>query len=308
MEFKRTNDTCAIIGFAQVSRPYAPWNNPKIDLFGINEEASFTEENLRKRLGDSYVSSAGYWKQDEDKIAGWFQLHSRDLCLRDNNQNDPNHPQWLRAKHPYPIFMQDKYKDIPSSVKFPYKEIVSKYGKYFESSIAYIVMWAVEQGYKRIELYGFEMASETEYVSQRSNFCYWIGRIRAMGIEVYTPAASKLLTGVPYGFDDDLLGLRQDIEMQSYQLRKDQFKLHAEIDFLTGRIEALRSLLPQYPELNAQFTAEMNKLSEINAKANNLEGRIEGLNFGKHAFDVYYNLQMEAQYNNNTQEVSANGS
>ncbi len=304
MEFKRKNTTCAIVGFAQISRPYAPWNNPNIDLFGLNEEAAYTEENMKARMGDKYTPSMGYWKQDEDKIAGWFQLHPRSLCMREGNQSDPDHPRWLQAKHPYPIFMQEKYKDIPSSIKFPYEKLTKKYGKYFESSIAYILVWAAEEGYKRIELYGFEMASETEYVTQRANFCYWAGRLRASGIEIFTPPISKLLTGVPYGFDDDLLGLRQDIEMYAYETQQEQLKVLAEIDHGRGKVEMLQTLQSTYPELLPKLKREVEALSVKEAKANLLQGRIEGLNKGKHAFDVYYNLQMESQYYTPAQEGS----
>ncbi len=242
MKFDRKNDECAIVGFSVASRADAPWNNPTVDLFGINEEAAFTEENMKARMGSSYVSSMGYWKQDEDKIAGWFQLHPYKVSMREDNRSDPNHPDWLRHPHPYPIFMQDKYKDIPSSIKFPVDEIVMKYGYYFCSTISYVMLWAYEVGYKIIGLYGFELYQSEEYVFQRSNFYFWMGWLKEKGIIFRYSPNSHLLKDNMYSKVFNIVNEREKLEkiIQMFKQESEREASETTKKLIEQRIEGVR--------------------------------------------------------------------
>jgi hypothetical protein len=76
---------------------------------------------------------------------------------------------------------------------------------------------AMMDGFERIELFGINMGSDTEYAYQRANMEYLIGFARARGIEVYIPQLSNLCKGRMYGYDSSMTGLRQKFE---YRLRE----------------------------------------------------------------------------------------
>jgi len=269
-EFTRTTDVAAIIGFASNTRGKAPWNNPDISLFGLNEEYSFD-----------------WWKQKPESTAGWFQIHKRESFMRPNNTNDPGHADWLRKKHPFPIFMQDKYDDIPSSVKFPLDKIIKQFGTYWTSTLAYAVAFAYVQGYKRVELYGFEMASDSEYWGQRANAAYIIGKARGMGMDVYVPPISNLLTGIRYAYENNLIGARQDLEVNVVSVRNDKYKIEAEAEKLQGEYFLLRDLVQKYPELQDDFDKVSMEIKKRDNLINMMNGRLQGLNMAIKTFDTY---------------------
>ena len=275
----RKNDVAALIGFAPLTRGFAPWNDSKIDIWGLNEENSFS-----------------WWKAPEDAITGWFQIHPEHSFRRKDNHNDPKHLEWLQKKHPFPIIMQDTYPDIPSSVKYPWAEIRAKYGTYFSSSFTFALIYLYELGYKRIELYGFEMASDAEYSHQRPNACYWIGKLRGWGVDIYVPPASKLLTGVPYAYEDNMLGLRQDLEGTGAKLYTEMHEAKAEIQAANGRLKFLQEYSEKYPDLKLLIKDASMDIRKLEAKINNLDGRSKGISYSMKLFDTFYNMEMENKY------------
>jgi hypothetical protein len=60
---------------------------------------------------------------------------------------------------------------------------------------------ALLEGYRRIEIYGFEMSDELEYEKQRPCGEFWIGMAMGMGVEIYTPDNCQLLNGELYGYN-----------------------------------------------------------------------------------------------------------
>jgi len=267
----------AILGFAPATRDLAPWNNPKIDLFGMNEETKFS-----------------WWKQDEDKIQGWFQFHSRESFMRPDNHNDPHHADWLRKKHPYPIFMQEVHEDIPSSIRFPIEDVRKEFGTYWRSSIAYVIAWAYLQGYKRIELYGFEMASDSEYWGQRANTCYIIAKAMAKGMDVYVPPTSKLLTGIRYAYENNLVGARQDLETNLTRVANDRNKIETELQAFMGEYKLFEELGKTYPEFLIEKDRVAKELKRHEQLIYLMNGRAQGVSLAMKMFDTFSILEEES--------------
>ena len=82
--------TLAIVGFAVPTRSAAPYDKRTVEIWGCNE--SYSENYL--------VNSEGKFRIDR-----WFQMHKEEDWSRLNNPNDPFHPDWLAAKHNFPIVM-----------------------------------------------------------------------------------------------------------------------------------------------------------------------------------------------------------
>ena len=277
MKFERKSSTMVIVGFAPNTRHRAPWNNPDVDIFGLNEEYSFD-----------------WFKQDKDKIAGWFQLHARESFMRPDNHNDLKHAEWLGKKHPFKIFMPEKHKDIPSSERFPIEDIKKEFGTYWRSTLAYIIAWAYLVGYKRIECYGFEMASDSEYWGQRANTCYIIGKARGKGMDVYVPPLSKLLTGIRYAYENNMIGVRQDLEANLTRTKNDKATLEAEAHGYQGEFLLLSELIEKYPEL----IEDKNKVSEELKFRDNqihlMKGRAQGVVMAMKLLDTFGIMEEES--------------
>ena len=107
-----------------------------------------------------------------------------------------------------PIVMQERMLEVPNSVPFP-KDARDMVRGYLESSISYMLAYAIHEGVDKISIYGVGCPFDTHYVEQRSNLEYLIGFALARGIDVSTSDKSELLrshwdAGV-YGFDKENL-------------------------------------------------------------------------------------------------------
>lgn len=166
----------AIIGGAKQTRALFDYSRTDADVWHFNEVPGREQDRV--------------WAKRTDAC---FQLHIPEIWRSPVNMNDNAHYQWLKSGNTPPVYMQDKYDDVPNSVKFPLVELLETTGHntpelreqcYLTSSPAYAIALAVYLGYKKIELYGIEMESGTEYESQRPGITYWIGYARGKGIEV----------------------------------------------------------------------------------------------------------------------------
>jgi hypothetical protein len=76
-------------------------------------------------------------------------------------------------------------------LQFPVEAMLKKYGPVFGSSIAWMIAFAIEQGAKKINIVGVDLATREEYVDQRDTFFYMVGRAEAAGVEVIIPTTSR---------------------------------------------------------------------------------------------------------------------
>jgi hypothetical protein len=191
----KKNDTLLVLGFAPNTRDLAPWSKD-VDIFTLNEWYNH-----------------GVWQ--EDLVTAHFQIHPYENFMRADNLNDPKHPEWMKQKHPFPIFTQEVYADIPSSIKYPLKEAIKVAGaRYLTSSFSYMFAMGMLLDYKRIELYGFNMGSGTEYQYQKPGAEYLIGVAKGRGIDVFIPEQSLILKDLLYGYESKEAGYLQHLEFR----------------------------------------------------------------------------------------------
>jgi hypothetical protein len=101
--------------------------------------------------------------------------------------------------------MIDQFEDVPKSEKYPLEEIKDKFPtsrKYYTSSVAYALALAIYKGYTKIEVYGVEMVTNTEYGHQRVGVAYWIGFADGLGINV--DFHGSIFDAPLYGYDGDV--------------------------------------------------------------------------------------------------------
>lgn len=140
-----------------------------------------------------------------------FEIHKYGWFLRSKQYRLHNYKNWLRRKHPFPIYMQKEYKSFPSSVRYPIEEINKfVFGKllrngqpnlYYTSSFGYMFGLAVYEGFDHIEIYGIDMTNDTEYNYQKPAGEFMIGFALGKGVEVILHPNSHLCKAQFYGYD-----------------------------------------------------------------------------------------------------------
>lgn len=222
-------DTVAIIGSHPRTRGDFDFNREDADIWVFNEA-------LRTP-----------WCKRADAV---FQMHSPVIWRSSTNRNDPNHYEWLQATD-IPVYMQDKFEDVPASIKFPLNEIIAdlfgdyKPIPYVTSSVSYALALAVYLKYKKIEVYGVEMETNTEYGHQRIGVAFWIGIAIGRGIEIDFHSDS-ILNAPLYGYEGTAR-----IDKEKFQSRIDELK-EVTVKFKRQYEEAKSALF----ELLAKFEAD----------------------------------------------------
>ncbi len=262
-EGKRTVACC---GFAPTSREYIPFDDPNVDIWIMNECGKQT------------------WIKRYDAV---LQLHSRSNFMRTNNHNDPNHPDWLRQHHNKPIYMQKQWPDVPDSVRFPIEEYINIFGRYGTSSAAMMLGLAYILGYDRAELYGFEMASDSEYFYQKAGFEYVIGMCAGKGMEVWIDPKCSLLNAPLYGYQNMSIGFRTQLEIHKNTAKKGRAEAKDTALRIAGKLDLAQELSKTYPEL-AKVEADLqSQLVAANAQLNTWDGAMQQAETIMRLYDVY---------------------
>ena len=125
----------------------------------------------------------------------WFDTHT----LGHIQKHRPHALPWYRAQDARkPIYLLDRYEDIPASVALPIKELQRFYAtpqgveECFTSSLDWMMALAGMEGVDRIELWGVDLWAGKERATQRDGGHYWIGRLRGMGVDVFIPDESSM--------------------------------------------------------------------------------------------------------------------
>lgn len=187
--------TLAIVGSHPRTRTDFDFNRTDCDIWVFNEALS-TE-----------------WATRADAV---FQMHEQAIWRNPKNRNDPNHPAWLANNQTVDVFMQERYADVPKAVEYPLDDVLGLLSKshfykngerkpvrYFNSSVDYALALGIQKGYKKIEVYGVELETETEYFYQRAGFAFWLGYASGFGIELELHTA--VLDAPIYGYEGEVV-------------------------------------------------------------------------------------------------------
>lgn len=195
--------TVAIVGSHFRHNYLAPFDNPNVDIWTFNAApiqpwckrttASF-EIHGPEEYTTPLIEDSDYWK--------YLQSTENTVYMA---ETDPRVP----ASKVYPL--QDIICSLLSNIKRGDESL-----KYFTSSPCYAVALAIYLGYERIEMYGIEMETNSEYIYQKAALALWWGIAGGRGIELYIPPQCNLFSAPLYGYDDDrtVIG-REDFEEHS---------------------------------------------------------------------------------------------
>lgn len=169
-----------IIGRTQ-SVVYAPWHDPSWTLA-------------------THCSAREMCEREPD---WYFDMH-RPECFRNEGKawNDRYYT-WLKRLQT-PIFMQERWPEIPLAVRYPIERILQEFRAYFTNHAAYMIALAMTEGVHTIGLWGCQYGADTEYSTQRGSLEYWLGRFEQAGGQVIMPVKHNNVLAFPgslYGYE-----------------------------------------------------------------------------------------------------------
>lgn len=175
-----------------------------------------------------------------------FQMHVETIWRNPNNRNDKGHADWLKTQRDTVVYMQEMYIDVPMSRKYPLEEVLSGLHinkRYITSSVAYALALASHLGYKRIELYGVEMETDTEYRYQRDGVTFWVGVAVGRGIEVELHCG--MMESPLYGYEGDM---KMDYSVFTDAIKDAETRLPEIQKEYAAKQERTAALIRQYTE------------------------------------------------------------
>lgn len=121
-----------------------------------------------------------------------FDLHPRHVFTMERKNGFKNYYEFLQHC-PTLIYMQNRYEEIPQSVRYPLEMVRQQWPTVpLGSTTAYMIALALLEGVTHLGLWGIDYQSSTEYEEQRANAELWCGIAIGMGVQVVIPAVSPL--------------------------------------------------------------------------------------------------------------------
>lgn len=206
-----------------------------------------------------------------------LQLHKPVVWRSSQNRNDSKHYDWLRSTS-IPVLMQEHFEDVPSSIKFPLDEIMKEFAgaeKYFTTTVGFALAYAIYKKYKRIEVYGVEMETNTEYSHQRPCVAYWCGVAYGRGIEV--DFHSRMFFQSPlYGYDGDITIRLEVFEKRAKSMAEEAKTVLKEYRKSKGEaIQAVEEFRADFKSGWGKLEKVVNRQAELAHSFNMLDGAIQ---------------------------------
>lgn len=125
------------------------------------------------------------------RFTRWFELHTFD-ALAQANALQPQRVEFFK-KIGKDLMIGHENPELPDAEMYPKDAIVGMFGKYFTSSIAWMIALAIYEGADQIGIWGVDMIGDCEYSHQRACCEYLLGIARGRGINVAIAPQSPLL-------------------------------------------------------------------------------------------------------------------
>lgn len=266
--------TLVIMGTHYKGRKF-DWSRTDCDIWMFNEAP-----NVKDAEGKPYYPRT-------DAV---FQLHHEAIWKNPKNRSDTGHYDWLKSGKTPTLYMQEKYPDVPKSLKYPLEEVLSlvenvqivvdgkeRKFKYFSSSPDFALalvaqMWKQEKRYDQVEVWGIELEHESEYVYQRTGFAFWTGYLAALGIKLVL--YNSIFDAPIYGYEGDIAISSEYLERRIADLTnelgsdKEHYNDQAK-DFL----ESVSGLLNA--DISKDIESGLNDLTKRNERVGILNGQIK---------------------------------
>jgi len=214
-----------------------------VALYGF---APATREGVWDSKADEVWSIVWAYKYDLPRLDRIVEIHPvwmQAASKKPEYEKPRKHWEWLKNNKDIPVYMIAQHPEVPMSIQYPLKEVMdmlpsSRRKKVFTSSFDFLIGLALYEGFDRIECYGFEMGSDTEYRYQREGAAYWIGQCDARGVELVLPDNTALLRNKVYMYEGGSMIYRQDLERMKTVREQQKRDAFARLGNLEGQLKA----------------------------------------------------------------------
>ena len=172
----------AIVGTAQ-SWVKTPWNDPGLHIVSLNDAYRMPGFVRADRWYDLHPVNHFFYLPPDQKAIMQHQIPFGHYV------RPQGHLEWL-AKQSIPVYLHPDWQqqDPPEALRtarhvhaFPKAAIEAELGDYFTSSPGWMLAHLFLEGVRQFHIYGIHLATEHEYIEQRPNFEFLIGRILGPG-------------------------------------------------------------------------------------------------------------------------------
>jgi len=222
----------AILGYV-THYTKAPFGDPEFEIWGIND--MFRLEGVQR------------WDR-------WFQIHHPTHYGVGPGRLNIEESLGVFAGWECPVYLWQAHPGVKNSLSFPFRELIEKYGDYFNNTISWLIAFAIHEGFEEIHLYGVDMASDSEYGHQKPSCEYFLGLARGMGIKVYVPPESDLLkTRFLYAYEADKIDRRN-------------IRLREKLAYTKVNLQKVREEEERVKAARYQYEGAIQALQEIHSK------------------------------------------
>jgi len=254
-----------------------------VALVGFAEN---TRDLSRQSSADEFWTLNRAWYFDWLEFDRLFEMHTLEYLSDPNNadtrgsqeQGYKSHWDWLQEPHDFPIYSVETYSEIPGSVRYPLEDVTEDvfHDLYrgaeplisFASTFDYMVALAIHEQVERIEVYGFEMATGTEYQYQQNSGNILMGIAAGRGIEVVIPEESILIPRMKlYGYEGAQMISRQTLESYKRMHEDEKERWKAVANAYLGQL--------QLPPDNGQLEEIQRKFSDAQIATEKYDATIQ---------------------------------
>lgn len=169
----------ALIGGEPSTVRHAPWADPSWEIWAHTSVNPFCK-----------------------RVDRWFELHPPHVFEAKAKHGRQDWYGWLKGLTE-PVYMQERYPEIPASVRYPVERVLTEFPRYCSSTVAWMIALAITEGVHTIGVWGIHFQSGSEYAEQRAGAEFWLGVALGRGIQIKIPERCPILKepALLYGYE-----------------------------------------------------------------------------------------------------------
>ena len=259
-----------------------------VALYGF---APNSREGIWQSKADEIWSIVWAYKYDVPRIDRLLEIHPIWMQAKSQKpefEKPRQHWEWMKQNTSIPIYMTVQHPEVPMCVQYPIEEAMNlvppaRRRKVFTSSFDYLMAMAIVEGAERIEVYGFDMGSDTEYRYQREGAAYWIAQCDVRGIELVLPDNTALLKNKLYGYEGGSMIYRQDMETVKAQQTQRKIEASARLNYTEG----LLAKDPDNEKLKDDWNNQYRMLLVLDGALQMVEKLLQEIDLEEPAYDEF---------------------
>ena len=192
---ERVERRICIVGTAPTWKD-APWGDPSVEFWLLND-MYLLKPTRADRWFDLHPFHQFYYAKKGATVSA-HQIPAGTFV------RPHGHIDWLKSQT-IPVYVQDAaWLGTPNAKTFPRAEVERLVGPHFASSPAWMVGLALLEGVTELSIFGIHLATEWEYLKQKSNMAFLLGLAAGKGVKIVLPTAAPLLReSHQYAYQDD---------------------------------------------------------------------------------------------------------